>query len=506
MEPWPDSQNSARGDFLALGMIALCVVVLHIATNGRYGIHRDELQVLDDARHMDWGFVAYPPVTPFIERVAQAVFGTSLIGLRMFSVLAQAAALIITGLMARELGGKRMAQVVAALAVAVSPLPLFEGTEFQYSSFDYLWCVLIAYFLIRLLKSEDARWWLGIGAMIGLGMMTKYTMGFFVAGLVGGVLLTPARKYLKSPWLWGGVALSILIFLPNLIWQARHDFVSLHFLKHIHTRDVGEGRTDGFVRDQFLISSNLFVAPLWLAGLYYFFAAADGKRYRLLSWLYVIAFALYFFGKGRGYYLAPAYPMLFAGGSVLWERWIASMSIVWLRVVRGVTFTLLACGGVFAAAFIIPFNPVISANNFALRNNGDLREEIGWTDLVKAVADVRDSLSPEERAHMAILTGNYGETGAIDLYGPAYGLPQAISGTNVAWYRGYGDPPPQVLIVIGRSRFQVERDFQSCRLAGHYGNPYGIRNEETEYHGEIFVCGPPKTSWPEFWSDFQGYG
>jgi len=506
MESSHDSQSSARGDFLALAAIALCVVVLHVATNGRYGVHRDELQVLDDARHMDWGFVAYPPMTPFIERVALALFGTSLVGLRMFSVLAQAAAIVITGWMARELGGRRLAQIVAALAVVVSPLPLFEGTEFQYSSFDYLWCVLIAYFLIRLLKSEDAHWWLGVGAMIGLGMMTKYTMGFFVAGIVGGVLLTPARRYLKSPWLWGGVALSVLIFLPNLIWQARHDLVSLHFLQHIHARDVGEGRTDGFVRDQFLISANLFVAPLWIAGLYYFFAAPDGKRYRLLSWLYVIAFALYFFGKGRGYYLAPAYPMLFAGGSVLWERWIKSMSIVWLRVVRGFTFAALASGGVFAVAFIIPLNPVISANNFALRNNGDLREEIGWTDLVASAAQVRDSLSAEERAHMAILTGNYGETGAIDLFGPAYGLPQAISGTNTAWYRGYGDPPPQILIVIGRSREYVERTFESCRVAGHNGNPYGIKNEESEYHPDIFVCGQPHEPWPEFWVGFQGYG
>ena len=506
MESLEGSQSSARGDFLALAAIALSVAILHVATNGRYGVHRDELQVLDDARHMDWGFVAYPPMTPFIERVALALFGTSLVGLRMFSVLAQAAAIVITGWMARELGGRRLAQIVAALAVVVSPLPLFEGTEFQYSSFDYLWCVLIAYFLIRLLKSEDAHWWLGVGAMIGLGMMTKYTMGFFVAGIVGGVLLTPARRYLKSPWLWGGVALSVLIFLPNLIWQARHDLVSLHFLQHIHARDVGEGRTDGFVRDQFLISANLFVAPLWIAGLYYFFAAPDGKRYRLLSWLYVIAFALYFFGKGRGYYLAPAYPMLFAGGSVLWERWIKSMSIVWLRVVRGFTFAALASGGVFAVAFIIPLNPVISANNFALRNNGDLREEIGWTDLVASAAQVRDSLSAEERAHMAILTGNYGETGAIDLFGPAYGLPQAISGTNTAWYRGYGDPPPQILIVIGRSREYVERTFESCRVAGHNGNPYGIKNEESEYHPDIFVCGQPHEPWPEFWVGFQGYG
>jgi hypothetical protein len=501
-----DSRNSARGDVLTLCAIALGMVILHVATNGRYGFHRDEFQVLDDARHMNWGFVAYPPVTPFIERIGLAMFGTSLVGLRMFSVLAQAIALVVTALMARELGAKRLAQAVAALAVAVSPLPLFEGTEFQYSSFDYLWCVLIAYFLIRLLESGNPRWWIGIGAGIGLGMMTKYTMGFFVAGVVAGTLLTPARRYLKSPWLWGGAALAILIFLPNLIWQIRHDFISLHFLRYIHARDVRQGRADGFLRDQFMISTNPFIAPLWIAGLYYFSFGQDGKRYRLLPWLYVTEFALFFFAQGRGYYLAPAYPMLFAGGSVLWQRWIASLSRVWSFVVQAVTFAALAVGGVLACAFIVPINPVISKDNFALRNNGDLREEIGWTDLLSAVAKVRDSLSADERSNYGIVTGNYGETGAIDLLGPAYGLPETISSTNSGWLRGFGNPPPKTLIVVGLPRDYVDKMFQSCRLAGHNGNAYGIKNEESEDHPDIFVCGPPRKPWPQFWDDFQSYG
>jgi hypothetical protein len=498
--------TSARGDVLALGAIALGMVILHVATNGRYGFHRDEFQVLDDARHMDWGFVAYPPVTPFIERIGLAIFGTSLVGLRMFSVLAQAGAMVVTGLMARELGARRLAQVVAALAVAVSPLPLFEGTEFQYSSFDYLWCVLIAYCLIRLLKSDDPRWWIGVGAGIGMGMMTKYTMAFFVAGIVAGTLFTPARRYLKSPWLWCGAALAIFIFLPNLIWQIRHDFISIHFLRHIHARDVRQGRANGFVRGQFMNSTNPFIALLWIAGLYYFFAVQEGKRYRLLAWLYVTEFTLFFFGNGRDYYLAPAYPMLFAGGSVLWQRWITSLSRVWSRAVEAVTFVALAVGGVLACAFVIPFNPVISKDNFALRNNGDLREEIGWTDLVAAVAKVRDSLSADERSSYGIVVGNYGETGSIDLLGPAYGLPETISSTNSAWFRGYGNPPPKNLIVVGLSRDYVEKMFQSCRLAGHNGNPYGIKNEESEDHPDIFVCGQPREPWPQFWDDFQSYG
>jgi 4-amino-4-deoxy-L-arabinose transferase-like glycosyltransferase len=501
-----DSKDSERGDFLALGAIALGVAILHILTNGRYGFHRDELQVLDDARHMDWGFVAYPPVTPLIERIGLEFFGTSLVWLRMVSVLAQSAALFVTGLMSRELGARRLGQVVAALAVAVSVLPLFEGTEFQYSSFDYLWCVLIAYSLIRLLKSDDPRWWLAIGAGIGVGMMTKYTMAFFVAGIVAGVLLTPSRRYLKSPWLWYAVALAIFIFLPNMSWQARHDFISLHFLRYIHARDVGQGRANGFIRDQFLLSTNLLASPLWIAGFWYFFNEPDGKRYKLLAWLYLTEFALFFFGNGRFYYLAPAYPMLYAGGSIWWERWMESLSAKWSRGAKVATFTVIAIGGVAASALVIPFNPVISADNFALKNNGDLREEIGWADLVAAVAKVRDSLPAERRASVGIIASNYGEAGAIDLLGLAYGLPQSISGTNSAWFRGYGNPPPNVLIVLGESREDVERMFQTCRLAGHNGNPYGIKNEESQQHPDIFVCGPPREPWPQFWKDFQAYG
>jgi len=501
-----NSEDSSRPEYLALSIIALAVAILHIATNGRYGFHRDELQVLDDARHLDWGFVAYPPMTAFIQRIDLAIFGTSLVGLRMFSVIGQAIALIVTGLMAYELGGKRLAQIVSGFAIAISLLPLFEGTEFQYSSFDYLWSVCIAYFLIRLLKSDDPRWWLPIGAMIGFGMMTKYTMGFFVAGIVGSVLLTPARRYLRSPWLWAGVVLSLLIFLPNMMWQARHHFISLQFLQHIHKRDVGEGRADHFFRDQFLVCTNYFATPVWLTGVYYYFFAPAGKRFRPLGWMYVITLALFAIAKGRGYYVAPVYPMLYAAGSVTGERWVGSLSTVWSRIVRIATFALLAVGGVFAAAIVIPFNPVISANNLQLRINGDLREEIGFTDLVKEVARIRDSLPPEQRQNLAIITGNYGETGAVDLYGPAYGLPQAISGTNTAWYRGYGNPAPQTLIAVGLSPEFLNEHFQSCRIAGHDGNPYGIKNEESIDHPDIYVCGPPRESWPAFWSDFQWFG
>lgn len=488
---------------MALLAVAAAVSLLHLLTNGRYGFHRDELQFLSDARHLDWGFVAYPPLTPFLERIGMAVFGLSLVGLRLFSVVSQALAILVTGLMARELGGGRLAQVATALSVALSPLPLFEGTEFQYTTFDYLWWVLIAYFTIRLLKTENPRWWLAIGAAMGLGLLTKYAIAFFIAGILGGVLLTRERRFLGNAWFWGGMALAVAIFLPNLVWQARHGFISLHFLQHIHTRDVGQGRTDGFLRDQFLICTNLFAAPLWIAGLLSFLR---DRRYRLLAWMYLIPLALFIVAKGRGYYLAAAYPMLMAMGAVAGERWTASLGRLPRRTLEAVFFQGLVVIGLYACAIVLPLASGGWLKDFALRRNGDLREEIGWDELVKTVAGIRDSLPPDQRANVGVLAGNYGEQGAIEILGPAYHLPTPISGTNSAWLRGYPVPPPSTLIVLGLSSKYANRTLTGCRVAGHNGNLLGVGNEESHDHPDIFVCGPPRQPWPEFWKKYQDFG
>ncbi|HET7892072.1 MAG TPA: glycosyltransferase family 39 protein [Candidatus Sulfotelmatobacter sp.] len=495
--------NERRGDTWVLVGMAATVALVHVLTNGRYGFHRDELQVLSDARHLDWGFVPYPPLTPFVERVGLSIFGLSLVGLRMFSVIAQAITLVVVGLMTRELGGGRLAQVTATLAIALSPLPLFEGTEFQYTTFDYLWWTLIAYFVIRLLKTENPRWWLAIGATIGVGFLTKYTMGFYLAGIFGGVLLTRARRYLASPWFWGGMALGFSICLPNLVWQMRHGFISLHFLQHIHTRDVGEGRADGFLSQQFWICTNSISAALWIPGLVGYFRE---KRYRMLGWMYLIPLALFFFGKGRGYYLGGAYPMLMAMGAVMGERWVGTLSKTWRWTAEAVFFTGLVVGGLYMSAIVLPWAPSGRLMKFALENNGDLREEIGWDELVKTVAGIRDSLPAEQRENVGVVVGNYGEQGAVEILGATYGLPVPISGTNSAWLRGYPAPPPSTLIVLGLSQRYVDRMFTGCRVAGHNGNSLGVRNEESEGHADIFVCGGLRGTWPEFWKDFQSYG
>jgi len=490
-------------DTALLFYIAFATVIVHLVIGNRYGFQRDELATLEDARHLAWGYPAYPPVTPFFGRISLELFGTSLRGFRFFAAVAQAIAVLLTGLMAHEMGGRRGAQLIAA--VAAVPFCLGGGYEMQYVAFDSLAWVLAAYFIVRLLGSDDPRWWAAIGAALGFGMLSKYTIGFFALAIVAGVLLTPARRYLKSKWLWIGVAISILIWLPNLLWQVQHNFVSLDFLHHIHTRDIRQGRTIYFLPQQLELTGLRF--PLALAGLWFCLVSRDGKRFRLLGWMYVVTLLLFTIARGRWYYMGPAYSMLYAAGGVWGERWLATMQRGWAMTIRWAVWTVLAFEVVLTAAFWLPFAP-LNSRWWAITNQvqGDFREQIGWRELVQEVANIRNSLAPEERAHLGIIGANYGEAGAVNLYGAEYGLPRAISGINSFWYRGYGDPPPQTLIVIGLGRKFVDENFASCRLAGHTWNQYEIKNEETEDHPDIFVCGPPKAGWPEFWEGFRYYG
>lgn len=501
--PLAQQASLLRASLAPLLVIAAVDALTHILTNGRYGFHRDELQFLSDARHMDWGFVAYPPLTPFLEHIGLAIFGLSLVGLRLFSVIAQATAIVIGGLMTREFGGNRFAQVTAALMVALSPLPLFEGTEFQYSSFDFLWWVLTAYFVVRLLKSDDSRWWLAIGATLGVGLLTKYSILFFIAGILGGMALSRARRYFLSGWFWAAVALAFVIFLPNFLWQVRHDFISYAFLQHIHARDVRMGRADDFLSGQLLLCINTAAAPVALAGLFFFLR---DRRYRMLGWMYVIPFALFYFGKGRDYYLAGAYPMLIAMGCSGAGRWLTSLPQLARRAIAVVFYAGVFGCGAYACALLVPIASSGPLRDFALAHNGDLREELGWNELVRTVASIRDSLPADQQAHLGITTGNYGEYGAIEMLGSAYGLPAPIGTTNSEWLRGYPTSPPTTIIVLGLRQEEANEIFTGCRWAGHNGNSEGLRNEESLSHPDIFVCGPPRLPWPEIWKEHKDFG
>jgi hypothetical protein len=493
-------------DLLVLLLLAAGKLAFHVATNGQYGFHRDELATLDDARHLAWGYVAYPPLTPFLGSISLELFGASLTGFRFLAALAQSVAMVITGLMARRLGGGRAAMVVAGVAAMLAPISLSASSLFQYVSFDFLWFVLLAYFVIRLIDSNDGRWWLAIGTAIGLGALTKYAVAFYVAGVVVGVLVTPFRAQLRSKWLWIGAALSIVIALPNLAWELQHDFITLDFLKFIHARDVRIGRTGSYWIDQLKVSTNPFAFPLWILGLCALFFSQRLRRYRILGWMAIVPIALFALAKGRGYYTGPLYPMMLAAGAAELQLRLAALRPAMRRVGWSIA-TLLLLAGTIVVPIVLPIVPIHSRYwTFVNERNGDLREEIGWPSLTQEVARIWSSLDPAERGKAGIYCGNYGEAGALNLYGPRYELPPVLSGINSYWLRGPGNPAPTVLVVVGADREGVEEACASVELAGHITNAARVKNEETERHPDIFICRGLRQPLQKIWPKLRSFG
>jgi 4-amino-4-deoxy-L-arabinose transferase-like glycosyltransferase len=420
--------------------------------------------------------------------------------------LAQGVVVVLTGLMARDLGGKRLAQITAAVAVAIAPLALTSGILIQYMSFDYLWWVLLAFFFVHLLRTEDPRWWLGIGAAIGLGMMTKYTMAFFIAGLAAAVLLTPTRRYLRSRWLWIGAGLALLILLPNLIWQIQHHFIAVPYLSFIHARDVQEGRADSYLVDQLYANTNPITLPLWAAGLIFCAFRPGGEKFRALPWMFLTTFLLLLVSRGRSYYLAPAYPMLLAAGSAWLESWLGSLARPRFLWMRGSLAGLLALGAVAGVLLTEPITPIHSPVwNVAIHVSDVFVEMVGWPELVQDVAKVYASIPADEKAGTVILAGNYGEAGALELYGPALGLPRMISGANSLWGRGYGNPAPETVIAVGFDKTYIDQLFSDCSVGGMLTNQAQVNNEETRNHTLFYVCHQSRLPWDKMWQNMQWF-
>jgi hypothetical protein len=311
---------------------------------------------------------------------------------------------------------------------------------------------------------------------------------------------------LRSKWLWIGAALSIAIALPNLLWELQHDFITLDFLKFIHARDVRIGRTGSYWIDQLQVSTNPFALPLWLLGLYVLLFSGRGRRYRILGWMAVVPVALFALANGRGYYTGPLYPMLLAAGAADLQRMLSATRPAVRRLGWSVAVLLLIAGTI-VVPIVLPLVPIHSRYwAFVNENNGDLREEVGWPELTAEVARIWSTIDPAERAQAGIYCGNYGEAGAIDLYGPAYGLPPVISGINSYWLRGPGDRPPTTLLVVGATRPDLEKAFASVQLAGHITNTAGVSNEETERHPDIFVCRQLRQPLAKVWPRLRSFG
>ena len=504
----PEALQQQQPLAVAVPLLAVAELLLHLLTATRYGLFRDEMYYVACSEHMAWGYVDHPPMNVAIAWVAHHLFGTSALGLRLFPALAGAALVWMAGLLARELGGGKFAQSLASVAIIPVPIYLILHHWLTMNAFEPLiwmgciWCV------VRAIKREQPKYLFWFGVLTGIGLETKYSVIFLAFAVLAGLLISPERRLLKSRWPWLGVAVAVIIALPNFLWQVANDFPFLQLMHNVRMghRDIARGPL-AFVIDQAEIL-NPVLFPLWAAGLAWLLAARNARRLRLLGWTYLIVLAVFIALKGKNYYLAPIYPMLFAAGAVAFEQ-ITVRRWRWSRA----AYVALV---VIIGALLMPISlPILSPENYlkyqaALhitppqaerQNNGPLpqyfADEFGWEEMVQRIAAVYNRLTPEERKRTAIFANSWGEAAAVDFYGPKYGLPHAISKHNNYWLWGPDGYTGDIMIVLGSDGSGDRQHFRSVEVAGYAEHPYSRRDE----HFPILLCRgltwDLRSVWPE---------
>lgn len=488
-------------------------LLLHFLTNSQYGYFRDELYYLACGEHLDWGYVDQAPLIALIARAERIVLGDSLFAIRFLPAVAGAATVFLTGLITRELGGGRFAIALACVSLIVAPAYLGLNTILTMNAFEPLVWTACVYILLRIFRTGDARLWLLFGLVAGVGLMNKHSTLAFGFAVVIGLLLTSARRYFLSKWLWLGGLVALLIFLPNIIWQISHGWPTIEVL-----RNADKNQNVAFSLVEFVKGQILFIHPLafpvWAAGLYFYLFAKAGKPFRALGWMYVALFALMVATRAKVYYLIPVYPMLLAPGGVQIEAWLARLRWPWPRPA---TIGLLLAGGAFLAPLALPVLPVETFLRYQKFTGVEpprmekLRlaalpqhyaDMFGWEEMTETVARVYNSLPPEERARCAVFARNYGEAGAIDFFGARYGLPKAIGRHQNYFLWGPRDYTGECVITIGEKLSDVQKSFDQTDLAAVFTHPYAIPHENNL---PIFVCRQPKRPLKEIWPDVKCY-
>ena len=483
---------------LAVGGIAAALGIVLLATANRYGFHRDELYFIEAGHHLAWGYVDQPPLTPLLGHISQSVFGASPRALRVPSVLVGMALVVLSASLCRHFGGTSRARILAAVCSAVAAVLLAVTHILSTTTFDVLAWVLVLVLVTRLLQGADPRLWVVVGLVVGIGLLNKHLVLFLVASLGVGILIGRRSDVLRSKWLLVGAALALLIWSPNLIWQATHGWPQIDMARAIAREDGTENRAE-LIPLQLLLLGPLLL-PIWGAGLLWLWRSDETKALRPLAFTYPVLLVAVFIGAGKSYYVAPILLVYLAAGCVVVDRWMTKPRRV---IAVGALVSVSAVTSAIIALPLLPVNDVGGSPVAAL--NDDALETIGWPEFTAVVADVIETLPSEQRASAILFTSNYGEAGAIDHLGGAFGLPRAYSGHNS--YSDWGIPPDGAgpVVVIGfTQRSYVDTYWNGCSVAAHVDNGVGADNEEQGV--PIWVCAGPKRSWADMWGDLTSYG
>jgi 4-amino-4-deoxy-L-arabinose transferase-like glycosyltransferase len=479
------------------------VFVVLMLLSGRYGFHRDELYFLDSARHLQASYVDQPVFTPLVARISLWLFGLSLTGLHLWPALAAWATVILSGLTARELGGGRRAQLLTAVGTATMPSLLAVDHMLTTTGFDMLAWVGLALVVIRIGRTGDCRWWLAGGAILGLGLANKHSVGFFALALFASALFTRARRLVLNWWFLAGAGIAAAFTGPDIWWQAQHQWATIAMTQALNQENGGLGNAGTWIIGQ-LIMVAVALIWVWVTGLRFLWRS-EVPLWRTLAWAYALLFILFAATTGgKIYYLAGTYPYLLAAGFVAMDE----------RLAKPGQLRQLLLGAALSTAVALPVVlPVLPAADIGwiYKLNQAPAESVGWPQLVQTVHKVWFSLPSSQRARAVIFTADYGEAGAINELGRATGLPEAVSGHNSEWWWGPGNPRATTVVAIGPGPIgttgygaYLRQYFTSVRPVATLSNPAGLRNQE--WGGHVYICTGLRKPWAQLWPMLRHYG
>jgi Dolichyl-phosphate-mannose-protein mannosyltransferase len=528
LAPYPEQQiDGERGGFTRTwwfwpAIVAAIYFALHMITATRYGYFRDVLYYLACSQHLDWGYVDQPPLIAVLVWVARHTLGTSLRALLFWPALAGCGRIMLTAAFARELGAKRYGVALASVLAAIPAVCIVTDHQLAMNAFEALFWTGCAFVLLRMIRTGDVRLWIAFGAIGGLGLENKYSMGFFAAALLLGLLLTPQRKLFWTPWLLAGGGVALLIFLPNLLWNIHHHWPFLELMRNIRA----SGRDVVLPPLKYLGQQVLMMAPqtlpFWLAGLGFYFFSQRATAYRMFGWAFVLTIAFFMLMHGKDYYSAPAYPMVLAAGAFATELFLASARFAARPKLRarlqGTTFRVPLVVFLVILPLFLPVLPIekfvafqkwigVAPSHTEKNQIGVLlpqyyADEFGWREMVEQVARVYHALPPAEQAKTAIYTENYGEAGAIDFFGSAYGLPKAISAHQNYFLWGPREYTGEIMILVGSEDIEDARPhFASIEIAATLNNPYAMPHENRP----ILLARGLKQNLREMWPSLKNW-
>jgi 4-amino-4-deoxy-L-arabinose transferase-like glycosyltransferase len=488
--------DQPRFAWYGAGSAALTVSSLLALTINRYGYHRDELyfRMLKPA----WGYVDQPPLTPLIARASIAVFGDTIAGFRIPAVMFIAAAILLAAAVTRELGGDGIGQTVSAWAFGFAALPLTTGHLLVTSTVDFALWTAVLWCVARAMLREQSRMWLIAGALVGVSLYNKLLIVVLLLGLAIGFAVAGPRGVFRERYLWAGIALALVIGSPNLIYQATHDFPQVTMAGALSDNNAGEVRAQ-LIPYQFLLIGPA-LAAFWIAGLVALLRRPQWRPLRGFAVAYFAALTITFVGGGQIYYAFGLQAFLLAAGAIVVVDWVRRGGVA-RRAWAGAAMVLHVITGALIALPLVPLGKVGGSPMVAL--NPTIGDTVGWPQYVRAVAGVYRGLTPQDQAKAVVFTGNYGEAGAIDRFGPDYGLPAAYSAQNELYFQG---PPPAdkaVVIAWTQNFAETSARFVDCQQRAVLDNGFGVDNEEQG--SVIAICKLPAGGWATLWPNLQHY-